>query len=170
LLVTFATMKKWLTYIASLAVIAVFLVSSTGISFTIHHCDTTHKDHLVFFSDNYKCETETKAEVEKPQASCCCAKHEAENAQKSENKISKSTCCNNTYKYIKFSFQFDKVLSVIKLIASESPYFYTSKIITVNTFDIADNHQLYHPPPPKLAGKTLLFFIQNIKIPSTPLI
>ncbi|NVN94213.1 MAG: hypothetical protein HXX18_02895 [Bacteroidetes bacterium] len=160
-------MKKTIKYIISYTAILLFLVSSTGISFVIHHCDTTKKDHVLFFTDHYKCETETKAATEKPEASCCCTKHALSCENKTNNQFTKSACCNNTYKYIKFSFQFDKVISIVKVIISETPYFINLSPLTIHGADIQDKHSFYYPPPLPFVGKLLIHFTHNIKIPFT---
>lgn len=163
LLVTFATMKKITTYIISFIAIVLILASSTGLSFVVHHCNSSQSNSFKFFTDHYKCKTEIENEQSKP--NCCCAKHSEMAENKLHNNLNKSDCCKNTYKYLKVSFQYDNGISVQKTIIAHIP-FVTNTCSFLNSKQIVTYiYSLYHPPPLAFYGKHLIYFIQNIKIP-----
>jgi hypothetical protein len=158
-------MKKITTYIVSFAIILLILASSGGISFVIHHCYTAKSEHVKLFADNYKCKTEVQAETEQAKPSCCCAKHQESINDESLNHINKSDCCSNTYKFLKFTYQYENGISVFKLILSQLPHIsMLTKLVNTET-NIRPIPYIYHPPPHILAGKDLIHFIHNIKIP-----
>jgi hypothetical protein len=160
-------MKKLTTYIVSFAIILLILASSGGISFVIHHCYTSKTEHVKLFADNYKCKTETQAEAEADQAkpACCCSKHQESIEDKSLNHINKSECCTNTYKFLQFSYQYENSMAAFKLILNQFTVITPFTIFQNTETNIQPKPYLYHPPPLILAGKDLIHFIHNIKIP-----
>lgn len=161
--VIFVPMKKLLTYIVSFTALILFLVSSTGISFVIHHCFTAQTEHIQFFANTYKCETETEAVKLKP--SCCCAKHAAAHEDKSLLHLGKSDCCKNTYQFLKMTYQYENTLTVIQQIVAHTPFISRLIAVSSNSIETLTHHQLYHPPPLQMFGKYLIHFIHNLKIP-----
>jgi len=154
-------MKKQITNIIGLIAILLFLVSSTGISFVIHHCYTAKTEHIQFFADSYKCKTET----EKPEASCCCKKHEVLSKDKSLINFNKSECCKNSYQFLKISYQYENGHTTIKQIIAQCPFIVMlATLLNINN-ETQDYHQLYHPPPLLLVGKYFIHFIHKLKIP-----
>ncbi len=143
--------------------VVLILASSAGLSFVVHHCNSSQSDSFKFFTDHYKCKTEIEKEEAKP--ACCCAKHAEMAENKSQNNLNKSDCCKNTYKYLKISFQYNNSFSIHKIIIANVPYI--SNICNVyNSKQIAEDiSPVYHPPPLLFFGKHLIYFIQNIKIP-----
>ncbi|MFZ4402117.1 MAG: hypothetical protein ACOYO1_18955 [Bacteroidales bacterium] len=156
-------MKKVITNIISFTAILLFLASSTGISFVIHHCYTAQTEHIKFFADTYKCKTET--EIEKPHASCCCEKHNAASEDKSLIHLGKSECCKNTYQFLKINYQYESGVSTVKQLISIIPVFININFSLDDNNKYQDYQQLYHPPPLLMVGKYLIHFIHNLKIP-----
>ncbi|MCX6231222.1 MAG: hypothetical protein NTZ33_06730 [Bacteroidetes bacterium] len=158
-------MKKITTYIVSIAIILLILASSSGISFVIHHCYTSKTEHVKLFADNYKCKTETEAEAEQAKPSCCCSRHHESIEDHSLNHINKSDCCTNTYKFLKFTYQYENGISAFKLIISQIPVIFSFSALLNTAPKIQENTYLYRPPPLIMAGKYLIHFVHNIKIP-----
>lgn len=140
--------------------VSLFLVASTGFSYVKHYCNTSKTEHVKLFSENYKCKTEVES-----MKKCCCSKHHTSLNNTSKNNISKSNCCNNTYQYLKISFQVDKQISIIKLIVDQYPVIFNTNTLAEEGSNNKDDQCLYHPPPLQLVGKYLIHFIHNIKIP-----
>lgn len=85
-------MKKITTYFLCLMAVILILVSSSGISYVIHHCSDNHTSEFHLFTSDYECDHE------KPETYC---------NQNSQHKslqclISKHhKCCSNTKGYFK---------------------------------------------------------------------
>jgi len=158
-------MKKITTYIVSFTIILLILASSGGISFVIHHCYTSKTEHVKLFADNYKCKTETEAEAELAKPACCCSKHQESVEDLNSNQVNKSDLCTNTYKFLKFTYQYENGITAFKIILSQF-----TAVLQLTIYNNADTYiqpkpYLYHPPPLVMAGKDLIHFIHNIKIP-----
>jgi hypothetical protein len=156
-------MKKIITNIISFTAILLFLASSTGISFVIHHCYTAQTEHIRFFADTYKCKTET--EIEQPQASCCCEKHSLASEDKSLVHLGKSECCKNTYQFLKINYQYESGISTVKQLIAEIPVLAAINSHLLYNNKISNDPYLYHPPPLLMVGKYLIHFLHKLKIP-----
>ncbi len=154
-------MKKVFLNIAYVFMAAIFLIASTGFSYVKHYCNISKTEHIKLFTDNYKCKTEAESHKK-----CCCSKHHTSHQNDSENNLKKSNCCNNTYQYLKIPFQFDKQVSIIKLIVDNN--LYNSSVIAsiIDGNKAQDDHRLYQPPPLLFFGNYLIHFTHNLKIPS----
>jgi len=95
-------MKKITTYLFCLMAVILILVSSTGISFVIHHCSDNNTSELHLFTSDYECDHE------KPD-NCCHAENEENSHQSTDNCcISKNhKCCSNTKAYFKVTDIYD---------------------------------------------------------------
>jgi len=85
-------MKKWINYITSILAILLFLVSSTGISYTIHHCSKRNINEFHLFAQDYQCESEKEQ--------LCCGDKEKSICEHCQQ-IKSEKCCSNFKGYFK---------------------------------------------------------------------
>lgn len=145
-------MKNYLLKSISLLIVVVFLITSVGFSFGIHHCDSSHENEIFFFEKDHKCKTE----LEKPK--CCC-----------ENKVvTESKCCSNSHITVKMNVEY----SVQHFTADQKIYF-TNYCQDFLDFDFPDYTKqiegvnLLRPPPNLLVGREIILLYQSIKIPNS---
>ena len=96
IIITFVSMKKITTYLFSFSAILLFLVSSTGISFVIHHCSDNHTEEVRFFTSDYQCSHEKTA-------ANYCDSEKGKGDQHQCNIHKKHHCCKNTKGYFKIN-------------------------------------------------------------------
>ncbi len=161
MILTFVTiMKKIITYIISFTAILIFLASSSGISYVIHHCNTAHTDHVLLFAHNYKCSTET--EKEHTASSCCCEKHAAASEDVNLKHFNQSECCKNINGSYKTSTDYTvsryKSSFSFSLVSFDTPYFFTSKIVFHTAVPIFESPPLYR------SGQELLCLHSQFRI------
>lgn len=100
MLVTFATMKRIITYLFSFFAILLFLASSTGISFVIHHCSDNHTSEFHLFTSDYQCDHE--------KSECGCNSSTDEDHETGDCNINnQQKCCSNTSGYFKITDTYD---------------------------------------------------------------
>ncbi|MFZ4399960.1 MAG: HYC_CC_PP family protein [Bacteroidales bacterium] len=98
--ITFAMMKRILNYLLSSIAVIIFLTSSSGISFVIHHCSEYQTSEFYLFANDYQCKHEKNE-------SCCNQSNEVSH-NSHECKIEKHhKCCSNTKGYLKVNDDFN---------------------------------------------------------------
>jgi hypothetical protein len=97
--------KRITSYINCIIIIALFLVSSTGISFIIHHCTKDHSEEIRFFTNDYQCAHEKIADDCKQDLK----------GQHHCNTHNNHHCCKNTKAYFKVADEYTASKSDIKI-------------------------------------------------------
>ena len=93
-------MKRIINYLLSCIAVLVFLASSTGISFVIHHCSDNNTSEFHLFTSDYQCAHE------KPET--CCNQHQNPTHNSYQCSINKHhKCCSNTKGYFKVTDNYD---------------------------------------------------------------
>ncbi|MCX6231217.1 MAG: hypothetical protein NTZ33_06705 [Bacteroidetes bacterium] len=98
-------MKRITSYISCIVIIILFLASSTGISFVIHHCSNDHSEEIRFFAIDYQCAHEKITDD--------CAKDNY--GQHHCDKHSNHHCCKNTRGYFRIADEYTVSKSDIKI-------------------------------------------------------
>lgn len=148
-------MKKITAYLISFMAIALFLVSSTGISYVIHHCSANHTEEIRLFTSDYQCSHE--------QSNLCCA-DKNEKAIHHECSFNKNHhCCKNTKGY--FRIADDYTVNIYK--TSITPWF--SFISTTFLFTarlIETSFQIYNSnsPPASQSVQDFLSLLSQFRI------
>ena len=149
-------MKQIINYILSSIAALVFLASSTGISFVIHHCSDNHTSEFHLFTSDYRCAHE------KPETCCNQYQNSTHNShQCSINKHHK--CCSNTkgyfkvtdnYDFLRYQFKFNSDLSVnLNLITP------INNLLIFNTYSFTNTS-----PPIRFSGQEVLTHISQFLI------
>ncbi len=148
-------MNKILTYIASLAAIMLFLASSTGISFVIHHCSDNNTNEFHLFVSDYQCAHE--------KAPNCCADEENSKEHDCCNVNKNEHCCKNTKGYFKISdeYTFDRNN---KNFSPPIVFIANSFLFTDNLFHSEYNIYTSKSPPIKQSGQDILSFHSQFRI------
>jgi hypothetical protein len=138
--------------------LAVFLIGTTGVSFYVHECRSSHKKEIVAFP-----------EIINHPVSCCCAGEVTGSVQNDEpvSSFNEPACCKNTHVYRKASFNGFPVFYQFstKLIQTAIPANFLSLQNSVRGADIISfTPRVDHPPP--RSGRILVHFLQQIKIPA----
>jgi hypothetical protein len=138
--------------------LAIFLIGTTGVSFYIHECTSSQKKEVFAFP-----------EILNQKVSCCCAEDVHGNAGSADPDLSYKDpgCCKNIHVYLKASFtgvplfyQFNPDLTQ-KIIHSDFlTLLHNDTSVEITSF----TSQVDHPPP--RSGRSLVFFLQQIKIPA----
>lgn len=102
----FCLVKRTTSYISCIIIIFLFLASSTGISFVIHHCSNNHSEEIRFFTNDYQCSHEN------PTDDC----HRDNKGQHHCEKHSNHHCCKNTKGYFKIADEYTASRTDIKII------------------------------------------------------
>jgi hypothetical protein len=139
--------------------LVVFLAGTTGVSFYIHECSSSHKRDIFVYP-----------EISNKTASCCCADevHGSINSEERITSFKEPECCKNTHVYLKASFtgfpvfyQFDQKLLQAPLPADFLNLSINDKEPATVDFTLPVDH-----PPPRY-GKALVHFLHQIKIPAS---
>jgi hypothetical protein len=151
-------MKQIFGTVFVLLMLAAFLTGTTGVSFYVHECSSSHTREVIAFP-----------EIVNKTATCCCA-GEVHGSISSEEPISsfkEPDCCKNTHHYLKASFtgfpvfyQFNPDL-LQKIIAAD-----LLNMVSDNTDSDISNFTIRVDHPPPRSGKILVHFLQQIKIPA----
>jgi hypothetical protein len=93
-------MKRIIKLLLSSIAVIVFLTSSTGISFVIHHCSDNNTSEFHLFVSDFQCNHE------KPESCCTQSQDPIHNSH--DCKINKHhNCCSNTKGFIKVNDHFN---------------------------------------------------------------
>jgi hypothetical protein len=129
---------KRISIIFTFLVVMLFLASSTGISFIIHHCSENHTSELHLFVSDYKCSHELEKD------NCCSG---TENHSCLSNKNLKH-CCSNKKGFIKIVDKYNisrEIFSFDSFILTELMVFKFSDFFSENSGFLVNNHG-----PPKI--------------------
>lgn len=150
-------MKKWFSYITSFAAILLFLVSSTGISFVIHHCSENNTNDFYLFANDYQCKKQ------KAESSCCCCEINHDNHSDNCTIIKAQKCCSNIKGYLKITDNYNTYsyqLSINPPIPSNiNPTYIFDHIIYFNKYT-----SYYISPPNLLSGQDVLILNSQLLI------
>jgi len=142
-------MKKILSYLFTFTAILLFLASSTGVSFIVHHCSENKTSEVHLFVSDYKCQHE-KNEQEN-----CCSTNSKSNCTKFKHN---TQCCSNKKGFIKIVDKYN--------ISRESFTFELNFISEFLNFSFSNNHNIisnflinYHGPPKFLGGQEVIKLI-----------
>ncbi len=150
-------MRKVITYILSFTAILLFLASSTGISFVIHHCSAKQTKEIHLFTNDDQCK-------HKKAARCCCANEEEENNEDRQCNVNKNyRCCENIKGYFKISddYTFDR-----NNINISSPIAFISITPSFTDNPLYPKAHIYKSESPPLyrSGKGILCFNSQFRI------
>lgn len=138
--------------------LAAFLFGTTGVSFYIHECSSSHTKEVIPFP-----------EIVNKTVVCCCASevHGSISSDEPVSSFNEPECCKNTHVYLKASFtgfpvfyQFNPDLSQKNVTADLLNLVSNNPDSEISTFTIRVDH-----PPPR-SGKLLVHFLQQLKIPA----
>lgn len=154
-------MNKIIKYLFIIITITLFLASSTGISFVIHHCSENHTDEFHLFTSDYACSHEKNSD----EGYCdCCDNHNNTNDTKNYSIDKNHKCCSNTRGYYKVTDNFD----FSRLHYNFAKFSVANEIFTFNksnfSFDAITTIAINISPPPKLIGKNIVKFISQLLI------
>ena len=140
--------KRITTYLLCTFAILLFLASSTGISFVIHHCSDNHTNEFHLFTSDYQCDHE-KSE------SCCCSSKDDSTEEAGCNMHNNHKCCSNTKGFIKVTdkyessrYQFKFKTEVSNLVIISEP--------TAFTHISVKKYFTHYSPPLLLCGTDIL--------------
>ena len=147
----FASMiKRITTYLLCTFAILLFLASSTGISFVIHHCSDNHTSEFHLFTSDYQCDHE-KTE----NCGCCCGSEENSTDESNCSITKNHKCCSNTKGFIKVTdkyessrYQFKFNTEATSDIFSFKPAGYSQSYVKI--------YYSFCSPPPLLSGQDML--------------
>jgi CRISPR/Cas system CMR-associated protein Cmr3 (group 5 of RAMP superfamily) len=131
--------------------LVIFLITSVGFSFGVHHCDSSHENEIFFFTQDYKCKTE----LEKPK--CCCA----------HKSVVENKCCSNSHLVLKMNVEYS-----VQQISSQQTILYISDLVSFTELNLIDSKIseteifFYRPPPNRLSGKQMVLLYHSFKIPA----
>jgi hypothetical protein len=151
-------MKRLIRSCFLFLMLAVFLCMTTGVSFYIHECRSSHTREILAFQ-----------EITNQKTACCCDDAVNGNILSGESSpgISEPECCINSHIYLKLSF-------------TGFPLFYQfnpdllqkdMSVGQLNTLSEDEKAEIdISPPridhPPPRSGKVLIEFLHQIKIPA----
>ncbi len=147
-----------LRYAAVCLLLLIFLAGSTGISFFIHTCGTSHKKEVFIFR-----------EIFHQNIDCCCEEdHTANIPAGSASNYTDADCCRSLHLFIKAPFLgfpvFEKLL-VPTFHFLEFPEF--ALLRSQHVQDSKASFTPFHDPsPPPLSGIKLVHFLHQIRIPA----
>jgi len=148
-------MKKILSYIITYTAIILFLASSTGVSFIVHHCSENHTSEIHLFVSDYKCQHEQN-DLE----GCCSSKNEKTSCTKLKHN---HYCCSNKKGYIKIFDKFN--ISRENYLFNDIVFSELSNFNFSHTFSDFINFPIsYRSPPIFIGGKQLIRFISAFLI------
>ena len=150
-------MKRIFRAVFIFVMLSVLFIGTTGVSFYIHECSSSHKKEVVAFP-----------ELLNKTISCCCAGEVHGNVLSDEpvSSFSEPECCKNTHVYLKAPFSGFPVLYQFNLYGLRTvvPADFMSLQYNAGSADISMfTPRVAHPPP--RSGKILVHFLQQIKIP-----
>jgi hypothetical protein len=151
-------MKRVVRFSFLFFILAVFLAGTTGFSFYIHECSSSHEREVALFPELFN-----------KTVSCCCAEevHGSIPSDEPVSSFSEPECCKNIHVYLKAAFtgfplfyQFNPQV----LQTSIPPDFLSMQQNEKVTEIVSYIPRVDHPPP--RSGRVLIHFIQQIKIPA----
>lgn len=147
----FASMiKRITTYLLCTFAILLFLASSTGISFVIHHCTENHTSEFHLFTTDYQCDHEKTKNCE-----CCCGSGDNSVNESKCKTISNHKCCSNTKGFLKVTDNYESSRYQFKYISDA-----TREIFSFKPADFSHSYvKIYfsfYSPPPLLNGQEML--------------
>ena len=150
-------MKRLFFSSFSFLMLVIFLFGTTGVSFYVHECKSSHSKEVFIYP-----------EIIKHRSSCCCATDVHGTAStNSPVQIEDPGCCKNSHLYFKASFLgfpvFQKMTSepVQKILVSE---LFRNIVRSVESEKVSFSPLQDHSPPP-MSGRLLVQAIHQIKIP-----
>ena len=135
-----------------------FLAGSTGISFYIHTCGSSHKKEAFAFR-----------EIFHQKVDCCCEENPvSKEPAGGPSKYNDEDCCRISHLFIKapfLGFPVTEKLSVPVFCCNE--YTGPANYVSLPPRDLkASNIPLRDPSPPPLSGMDLVCFLHQIRIPA----
>jgi hypothetical protein len=150
--------KRKFQAILSSLILVFFLAGTTGITLFIHTCTSSHKTEISAYP-----------EIFKHTSDCCCAEEGINKsvASSKDLEIDNPECCKNQHLFLK---AYITGLPVVQNHLINTPLFQTHPVDLMNLI-VKERHLicdeylpwLDHSPP--LSGKTLVYFIHQIRIP-----
>ncbi len=148
--------------IGSVVLLLVFLFGISGISIFHHTCTSSNLDRVTLYADIFH---------EAPPS--CCADEAGDPVAPSfsgvNTAIDATPCCRNVNAFLVLhivSNQFSRSLQVVSVPVVAFCFSDLSVKSTCDPFQIASGRFQFHSPP--LAGRQLVHFLHQIKIPSLP--
>lgn len=163
-------MKKIITRILSLILLATFLVSFAGLRIQMHECATCNTREISFFGEAQSC-CSSSENASSDEGSCafpsannaasCCGIPDEETAHT-------SGCCTDEVLYVFNDYEFAKEKQHQRV----EPLVITCVALLANSFDASDlsvqkqftNPGDDSPPPPNKAGRDFVLFSHQLKI------
>jgi hypothetical protein len=148
---------------AVIVLAAFFLGASAGISLFVHTCGSSHRTDYRLFPEYFSTGD-----------ACCgltndthiggCSSH----SHAIPEGISRNSCCEKGHVLLKVSVFNGQTVTKVKpitafvdLVAEPAP-----SELNRPSLDTKDLTGLYHAPPPLMTGKSLVFYLNQIRIPS----
>jgi hypothetical protein len=151
-------MKQAFRTVFLFLILAVFLTGTTGVSFYMHECSSSHKKEITAFPELFN-----------TTVSCCCAEevHGSNSSDDPVSSFNEPECCKNTHVYLKASF------TGFPVFFEFNPDLYqkntSTDLLNMSYSDNGSEIESFTPlvdhPPPR-SGKILVHFLQQIKIPA----
>jgi hypothetical protein len=141
-----------------LSLLTIFIAGSTGLSFFIHTCGSSHKTDVYVYR-----------EILNPKMSCCCDEtHTGKVVKDPSVNFKDDNCCRISHLFLKAPFAGFPILEKISL--KSFPVADLDACLLFQTQPTRDTEISYittpdHSPPP-LYGITLICFIHQIRIPA----
>ncbi|MCX6248170.1 MAG: hypothetical protein NTW10_10570 [Bacteroidetes bacterium] len=134
----------------------IFLAGSTGISFFVHTCGSSHKKDVFAFR-----------EIFHQDIGCCCVENDAAKTPPGTSSYSDDGCCKTSHLFVKAPFIGFPVTEklTVNLSVVELPMFSPSQPSPSEDSGISFVPYTDTSPPP-LSGITLVYFLHQIRIPA----
>jgi len=152
-------MKIILKHIFVYTMVVVFLMATIGVSVYNYHCNCTSTDYSSFLI-----EKNCNAPDNKPaENKTCCSEHKTAHQHSADKK-----CCSKTIQFFKIKNEFNTVSFNYEKIVAITVF----NLIEQDIFEVSSEyfHNKFLLPPnitPPLTGKKLVFFLQQLRIPSS---
>ncbi len=158
---------KTVKRVGSIFFLLVFLFGTTGLTVLRHTCISSKQNNVTVFPEFFKssddgcCENETTG-----YASACCSCHETAGTHP---QVDSSPCCKSDLSFFKLEI-LTKTVDKLKLdVLNAFLHFRSNPLVSIPLFEqpvFEYAHYQFHSPP--LFGRTLVYFLHQIKIPDHP--
>ena len=152
-------MKQIIRNLFTILILIVFLTGTTGVSFYIHECRSSNTREVFAFP-----------EISNKAISCCCDKEVLVSIYSGESLpfIEQPPCCTNTHIYLKAALTGFPVSYQLtdNLKQADLPTYFLNILYDEQKYEMESHVSIVDHPPP-LSGKSLVYFLHQIKIPAS---
>jgi hypothetical protein len=160
-------MMKVVQRIGALLILMVFLFGTIGLSVLRHRCNSSKQNSVTLYAEIFN-RSQSSCCDDEPAVNASSCYHKFKGSEMSES-IDPAPCCKSTISFFKleiFSFRGDnKIFKIVPFDHSLFPLFFYEIEPYEQPDHVPAHFQFYAPP---LFGKTLVYFLHQVKIPAHP--